>query len=75
MTAEFRRGIYKHYKGNLYELVDVARHSETLEPLIIYKNVKTGEAWARPAHMWNETVVVDGVEVLRFQYIGEEYSE
>ncbi|MBR6808290.1 MAG: DUF1653 domain-containing protein [Clostridia bacterium] len=71
MKFTLKRGIYRHYKGGVYELLDVARHSETLEKLIIYRNVETGETWARPVHMWNETVEVDGESVVRFQLVDE----
>jgi len=70
-VLNMKRGIYRHYKGSLYELVDVARHSETLEELVIYRNVSTGEVWARPVHMWNEKVCVNGEEVLRFTFVSE----
>ena len=66
-----KRGIYKHYKGGVYELVDVARHSETLEELVIYRNVDTNEYWARPLHMWDETVYVNGETVRRFTLVSE----
>lgn len=66
------RGIYKHYKGNFYELVDVARHSETLEEMAIYRALYgEGALWVRPLSMWNETVSVNGEEIPRFKYIGE----
>lgn len=68
---KMKRGIYRHYKGSLYELVDVARHSETLEELVIYRNVDTGEFWARPAYMWDEKVNVNGEEVSRFTFVAE----
>lgn len=65
-------GLYKHYKGNLYEVIGVARHSETLEELVVYKATyqKEGEnLWIRPLAMFTETVMVDGVEVKRFEKI------
>lgn len=67
---EFKKGIYKHYKGNYYELIGVGKHSETLEEVVIYKALY-GEhgLWARPASMWNEMVEVDGKFVPRFQFI------
>lgn len=65
-------GIYKHYKGGVYELISIARHSETLEELVIYRNVSTGEYWARPKHMWDEKVNVNGAEVARFTIISED---
>ena len=64
-------GIYRHYKGGIYQVVDIARHSETLEKLVIYKSVENGEYWARPLSMWNETVICGGKEVRRFQLIEE----
>ena len=67
MEIVMKKGIYRHYKGGVYELIGTARHSETLEELIIYKNVESGDVWARPAHMWSETVEADGRTVLRFQ--------
>lgn len=54
---------YKHYKGNLYKIIALAKHSETNEDMIVYQNVKKGDIWVRPKSMWNETVK-DGV--LRF---------
>ena len=65
-------GLYKHYKGNLYEVIGSARHSETLEELMVYKATyqKEGEnLWVRPLAMFLETVVIDGVERKRFDKI------
>ena len=60
-------GKYRHYKGNEYEVLFIARHSETCEPMVIYRALYgDGGVWARPAEMWNETVA-DGV--LRFTRI------
>lgn len=56
--------IYKHYKGNLYKVIGIARHSETLEAMVVYEPLKTGDMWVRPASMWNETVDERGT--LRF---------
>ena len=57
----------KHYKGNLYELVGAVRHSETLEPLALYRPLYgEGALWVRPWAMFFETVVVDGVMQPRF---------
>lgn len=67
-----KKGIYKHYKGNEYELLYVATHSETLEKMVVYKALYgEGEVWVRPLSMWNETVVVNGKSVLRFTYVRE----
>lgn len=68
-------GLYKHYKGNLYEVIGIARHSETLEELVVYKALYDtpdfgyGAIWVRPLSMFNEVVVVDGVEVKRFEKV------
>lgn len=70
-------GLYKHYKGNLYEVIGVARHSETLEELVVYKATyqKEGEnLWVRPKAMFLETVMIDGVEVKRFEKVGFDSS-
>ena len=65
-------GIYRHYKGNRYMVIDVARHSETLEQMVVYKALYgDGGVWVRPLYMWSETVEKDGVNVPRFEYIGE----
>ena len=60
-------GLYRPYKGNLYQVMDTVRHSETLEPMTLYRALY-GERglWVRPAAMFNETVVMDGVEQPRF---------
>ncbi len=54
---ELQPGIYRHFKGNLYELIGTAHHSETLEPMVVYRALY-GESglWVRPAHMWTEQV-------------------
>lgn len=68
-----KQGLYRHYKGNLYRLLYIARHSETLEEMVIYQDVNCPEKiWARPASMWEETVEVSGERVSRFQYLGGE---
>ena len=60
-------GPYRHYKGMLYEVLDTVRHSETLEPMTLYRALY-GEngLWVRPAAMFGEEVVIDGVRQLRF---------
>lgn len=65
-------GLYKHYKGNLYEIIGVAKHSETLEELVVYKATYQPEGeniWVRPKTMFLETIMVDGVEVKRFEKV------
>lgn len=62
-----QRGIYRHYKGNLYEVMEVATHSETEEKLVVYRALY-GEygVWVRPLEMFSETVEKDGKTVARF---------
>ncbi|MBO5220288.1 MAG: DUF1653 domain-containing protein [Clostridia bacterium] len=65
-------GKYRHYKGNLYEVVGVARHSETLEEMVVYRALYgEGGLWVRPMGMFLENVTVDGKTVPRFAYTGE----
>ena len=63
-------GRYRHYKGGLYEVVDTVRHSESLEPMTLYRALY-GERglWVRPAAMFQEEVVIDGVRQPRFTRI------
>jgi hypothetical protein len=64
-------GRYRHYKGGLYEVVGTVRHSETLEPMTLYRALYgAGGLWVRPAAMFAEQVVVDGVAQLRFTPVG-----
>ncbi|MBQ7974768.1 MAG: DUF1653 domain-containing protein [Clostridia bacterium] len=67
-----KQGIYEHFKGNRYELLYVANHSETLEKMVVYKALYgEGGIWVRPLSMWDEKVLHNGREVQRFRYIGE----
>jgi hypothetical protein len=64
-------GIYRHYKGMLYRVNKIVRHSETLEELVYYEALyenKLGAFWVRPLSMFLEDVVVDGKVIKRFQY-------
>jgi hypothetical protein len=64
------KGIYKHYKGNLYEVLGVAQHSETLEHLVVYKTLYGDfSTWVRPLDMFQETVERDGEQVARFEFV------
>ncbi len=64
-------GRYRHYKGKDYTVLGIARHSETLETLIVYRQeYGDGGLWVRPAAMFAETVEVDGRTVPRFAFLG-----
>ena len=64
-------GKYRHFKGNLYEVIGVARHSETLEEMVVYRSLYgAGDVWVRPLCMFLETVEKDGKVFPRFTYIG-----
>jgi len=69
---DFRPGRYRHFKGNEYELICTARHSETEELMVVYRALY-GECgiWVRPASMWNEEITRDGKTFRRFTYVGE----
>lgn len=69
---DLKPGKYRHFKGMEYELLMVAKHSETLEPMVVYRALYgEGGCWVRPAHMWNEQVEREDYNGPRFQYIGE----
>ena len=60
-------GLYRHFKGGLYRVEGVARHSETLEEMVVYRALYgEGGLWVRPASMWNETVIHEGIPRPRF---------
>ncbi len=67
-------GLYRHYKGNLYEVLHLARHSETEEWLVVYRpcygdNQMQASIWVRPAEMFSELVEIDGKKLARFSYL------
>ncbi len=67
-------GKYKHFKGNEYQVISIAHHSETLKEFVVYKPLYKSElsdVWIRPIEMFEEKVVFEGKEVTRFTYIGE----
>jgi len=74
--TELKLGKYEHYKGKQYEVIGLARHSETLEELVIYKALYDSEEfgndalWARPKKMFSEMVNINGKEIPRFKYLG-----
>ncbi len=64
-------GKYRHFKGNEYEVVAIAKNSETLEEMVVYKALYgEKELWVRPKRMWEEIVERDGKTFKRFEYIG-----
>ncbi len=65
-------GKYRHFKGNEYEVIHIAKHSETLENMVVYRALYgEGGVWVRPESMWDETVERDGQTFKRFTYIEE----
>jgi len=68
--TQIKRGVYRHYKGNEYEVIGFAKHSETLEEMIVYKALYGEcETWVRPLSMWENLIEVGGKTVKRFEYI------
>ena len=69
---DIKLGKYKHFKGNEYQVIGIAKHSETLEPMVVYQALYGDRGiWVRPAIMWNETVNKENYHGPRFQYVGE----
>jgi hypothetical protein len=69
---EIRLGRYRHYKGNEYEVIGVARHSETEEPLVVYRKLYGDRSlWVRPLGMFVEDMFVEGRKLPRFEWIGD----
>jgi hypothetical protein len=67
-----KTGRYRHYKGNEYEVIDVACHSETEEEMVVYRKLYgDGSLWVRPLAMFIEDVSMDGLMIPRFEWIGE----
>ena len=63
-------GRYRHFKGNEYEVIGIARHSEDETPVVVYRALYgDGGLWTRPADMWNETITRDGKTFTRFERI------
>ena len=70
---EIKLGKYRHFKGNEYEVIALATHSETGERMVVYRALYgDGGVWVRPANMWNESVERDGKVFQRFTYMGGE---
>jgi predicted house-cleaning noncanonical NTP pyrophosphatase (MazG superfamily) len=68
--ATFKLGFYRHFKGGTYEILEVAKHSESGEPFVIYRH--DGQWWARPMELFIQTVERDGKTMPRFEYLGNE---
>ena len=67
---ELKPGIYRHFKGNFYRLIGTAKHSETLEPMVVYQALYgEGGLWVRPASMWLEEVKRDDYCGPRFIFV------
>ena len=67
---EIKIGRYRHFKGNEYEVLYLAKHSETLEDMVVYRALYGAHGvWVRPAHMWTELVERDGQTYRRFTFI------
>ena len=69
---DIQPGIYRHFKGNRYEVIGVASHSETMEPMVVYRALYgEGGLWVRPAAMWNELVDKENYHGPRFVKVEE----
>ena len=69
---DLKPGKYRHFKGMEYEVIGLARHSETKEPMVVYRALYgEGGLWVRPLSMWNEQVDRDDYHGPRFSYVGE----
>lgn len=69
---KIKPGRYRHFKGKEYEVIGMAHHSETLEDMVVYRQLYgDGSLWVRPAAMWNEEIERDGKRFVRFTYIDE----
>lgn len=70
MNIQINKGIYQHYKGQYYEVLMIAQHSETLEQLVVYQALYGDkELWVRPLVMFAEQIIVDDNKILRFKFI------
>lgn len=67
-----KKGIYRHFKGHVYKVIGIAKHSETLEELVVYVNMEDeNDIWLRPVNMFLENVTKDGKTFPRFELIKE----
>jgi hypothetical protein len=76
-TTTLNLGKYRHYKGKEYEVIGIAKHSETLEDMVVYKALyesdkfEEDQMWVRPLSMFTEKIIIDGNEIFRFEYINK----
>lgn len=69
---ELKLGKYKHFKGNEYEVIGIAKDSETLEEMVVYKALYgEGQTWVRPLKMFTEVIEREGKQIQRFEFVGE----
>ncbi len=71
---DLKKGLYEHYKGEKYRVIEVAKHSETLEDMVVYEALYENEIsklWVRPLAMFLEEVEIDGKKMPRFRYLGD----
>lgn len=72
MKTDIKLGRYRHFKGNEYDVIYIANHSETLELMVVYRALYgKQEVWVRPASMWDDNVERDGILFKRFTYLGD----
>jgi len=71
-NVKIQKGLYKHFKGNIYKVLDTAKHSETLEEHVVYVSMNNEtELWIRPASMFLEVIERDGKRFKRFEFLGK----
>ena len=74
--SNIKRGKYRHYKQGEYEVIDIVHHSETEEPLVLYRTLYGNyDLWVRPFKMYFEHVEFDGQQIPRFEYVGDDFSK
>lgn len=74
-VTPLKKGRYRHYKGNFYEVLGVARHSETLDEVVVYRALYgEGGLWVRPVGMFMGVVEVEGKRVGRFEFVGDAHD-
>lgn len=76
MQNTIQLGLYQHYKGNYYQVIGLARHSETLEALVVYQAFYGDfRLWVRPLELFMSTLMHDTQEIPRFKFVGELLSQ